>query len=101
MPCSYRQCVTMFTEELPWLKGRDPERGWVGRSSIGSAGNAPPLRKRGGQHGRASSRLSKQTTTLAAAGIPIVANHSIPAAIQDARPRAREHGRVALYRNHN
>ena len=23
MPCSYRQCVTMFTEELPWLKGRD------------------------------------------------------------------------------
>src|SRR5213083_835853 len=26
MPCSYRQCVTMFTEELPWLKGRDLER---------------------------------------------------------------------------
>ena len=25
MPCSYRQCVTMFTEELPWLKGRDME----------------------------------------------------------------------------
>ena len=23
MPCSYRQCVTMFTEELPWLRGRD------------------------------------------------------------------------------
>ncbi len=23
MPCSYRQCVTMFTEELPWLKGRE------------------------------------------------------------------------------
>jgi len=23
MPCSYRQCVTMFTEELPWLKGPD------------------------------------------------------------------------------
>ena len=23
MPCSWRQCVTMFTEELPWLKGRD------------------------------------------------------------------------------
>ena len=21
MPCSWRQCVTMFTEELPWLKG--------------------------------------------------------------------------------
>lgn len=25
MPISYRQCVTMFTEELPWLKGRDLE----------------------------------------------------------------------------
>ncbi|MEJ1975443.1 MAG: amidohydrolase family protein [Acetobacteraceae bacterium] len=23
MPCSYRQCVTMFTEELPWLAGDD------------------------------------------------------------------------------
>jgi predicted TIM-barrel fold metal-dependent hydrolase len=26
MPCSYRQCVTMFTEDLPWLKGCDLER---------------------------------------------------------------------------
>jgi predicted TIM-barrel fold metal-dependent hydrolase len=26
MPCSYRQCVTLFTEELSWLKGRDLER---------------------------------------------------------------------------
>ena len=25
MPCSYRQCVTMFTEELPWLQGRDKD----------------------------------------------------------------------------
>lgn len=25
MVCRYRQCVTMFTEELPWLKGRDQE----------------------------------------------------------------------------
>jgi predicted TIM-barrel fold metal-dependent hydrolase len=25
MPCSYRQCVTMFTEELPWLQGHDLE----------------------------------------------------------------------------
>jgi hypothetical protein len=24
-PCSWRQCVTMFTEELPWLEGRDLE----------------------------------------------------------------------------
>jgi predicted TIM-barrel fold metal-dependent hydrolase len=23
MKCSWRQCVTMFTEELPWLQGRD------------------------------------------------------------------------------
>jgi predicted TIM-barrel fold metal-dependent hydrolase len=26
MPCSYRQCVTFFTEELPWLKGKDLEK---------------------------------------------------------------------------
>ena len=25
MPCSWQQCVTMFTEELPWLKGGDLE----------------------------------------------------------------------------
>jgi predicted TIM-barrel fold metal-dependent hydrolase len=25
MPCSWRQCVTMFSEELPWLRGRDRE----------------------------------------------------------------------------
>ena len=25
MPCSWKQCVTMFTEELPWLTGRDQE----------------------------------------------------------------------------
>jgi predicted TIM-barrel fold metal-dependent hydrolase len=25
MPCSWRQCATMFTEGLPWLKGRDLE----------------------------------------------------------------------------
>ena len=27
LPCSYRQGVTMFTEEMPWLKGDDLE--WV------------------------------------------------------------------------
>ena len=26
MPCSWKQCVTMYTEEMPWLKGRDLER---------------------------------------------------------------------------
>ena len=25
MPCAWRPCVTLFTEELPWLKGRDLE----------------------------------------------------------------------------
>jgi predicted TIM-barrel fold metal-dependent hydrolase len=37
MPCSYRQCVTMFTEDLPWLQGQDLElvmglgvRRWLG-----------------------------------------------------------------------
>ena len=37
MPCSYRQCVTMFTEELPWLSGPAQElvmgravRDWLG-----------------------------------------------------------------------
>jgi predicted TIM-barrel fold metal-dependent hydrolase len=25
MPCSWRQCVTMFTEELPWLSERDKD----------------------------------------------------------------------------
>jgi predicted TIM-barrel fold metal-dependent hydrolase len=31
MPCTYRQCVTYFTEELPWLKGQDLEK-VMGRS---------------------------------------------------------------------
>ncbi len=37
MPCSYRRCVTLFTEELPWLAGTDLEkvmgqgvRDWIG-----------------------------------------------------------------------
>jgi predicted TIM-barrel fold metal-dependent hydrolase len=25
MPCPWKQCVTMFTEELPWLSARDKE----------------------------------------------------------------------------
>lgn len=28
MPCSWRQCVTFFTEELPWLRGAE-EQEWV------------------------------------------------------------------------
>lgn len=37
MPCSYKECVTMFTEEMPWLTGADREQvmgaallDWVG-----------------------------------------------------------------------
>lgn len=26
MPCTWRQCVTFFTEELPWLRGKDLEK---------------------------------------------------------------------------
>jgi predicted TIM-barrel fold metal-dependent hydrolase len=26
MPCTWRQCVTMFTEELPWLSARDQDK---------------------------------------------------------------------------
>src|SRR5450759_948404 len=44
MPCSYRQCVTMFTEEMPWLKGRDLERvmggavvDWLGWKRLAAA----------------------------------------------------------------
>ena len=25
MPCAWRQCVTLFTEELPWLSPKDQE----------------------------------------------------------------------------
>ena len=60
MPCSYRQCVTFFTEELPWLKGRDLEevmgRGlceWIGwklklrLTAISAAGSGRGFRRRG------------------------------------------------------
>ena len=38
MPCSRLQCVTLFTEELPWLKGRDLEL--VMGEATGSAGRS-------------------------------------------------------------
>ena len=25
MPCSWKQCIAMFTEKLPWLRGHDLE----------------------------------------------------------------------------
>ena len=44
LPCSYREAVTMFTEEMPWLKGRDLERvmgsafvDWLGWKRPGAA----------------------------------------------------------------
>ena len=37
MPCSWRECITLFTEELPWLTGEDLEKvmgralcNWIG-----------------------------------------------------------------------
>src|SRR5213082_1217739 len=42
MPCSWKECVTMFTEEMPWLKGHDLELvmgravcDWLGRKLAG------------------------------------------------------------------
>ena len=47
MPCPWRQCVSLFTEELPWLKGRDLELvmgravcDWLGWMSEHRAGEA-------------------------------------------------------------
>lgn len=41
MPCSYRQCVTMFTEEMPWLQGRELEL-VMGRAICDWLGWRPP-----------------------------------------------------------
>ena len=38
MPCSWRQCVTMFTEELPWLNDEDKRLIMETRSATGGAG---------------------------------------------------------------
>jgi predicted TIM-barrel fold metal-dependent hydrolase len=53
MPCSYRQCVTFFTEELPWLSGRDLEDvmgrslcewiGWTINSAGGPGSGCAPV----------------------------------------------------------
>jgi predicted TIM-barrel fold metal-dependent hydrolase len=43
MPCSWRQCVTMFTEELPWLHGRDLEL-VMGRAVCAWLDWTPPAR---------------------------------------------------------
>ena len=45
MPCSWRQCVTVFTEELPWLQGHDLDL-VMGRSACatGWAGAFPAER---------------------------------------------------------
>lgn len=45
LPCSYRQAVTMFTEELPWLRGDDLDlvmgdalRAWLGWGELTTQG---------------------------------------------------------------
>jgi len=52
LPCSYRQAITLFTEELPWLRGSDLEwvmgRGlceWLGWPSPASAGQPAGSRR--------------------------------------------------------
>jgi predicted TIM-barrel fold metal-dependent hydrolase len=41
LPCTYRQAITMFTEELPWLSAADQE--WVmGRAICDWLGWPPP-----------------------------------------------------------
>src|SRR4029453_19062771 len=51
MPCPWRQCVTLFPKELPWLRGRDLELvmgravcDWIGwkRGGRGGGTGAPP-----------------------------------------------------------
>ena len=48
MPCCWRQCVTMFTEELPWLPEGDKELimgqavcAWWGWNSSSTAKDRP------------------------------------------------------------
>ena len=41
MPCSWRQCVTLFAEELPWLKGRDLDL-VMGEAACNWLGWTPP-----------------------------------------------------------
>jgi predicted TIM-barrel fold metal-dependent hydrolase len=41
MPCSWRQCVTMFTEEMPWLSGSDRDL-VMGRAVCDWLGWRPP-----------------------------------------------------------
>ena len=48
MPCSWRQCVTVFTEELPWLKGPRPQaRHW--RRAVQLDGLEPSRLSAGGR----------------------------------------------------
>ncbi len=44
MHCTWRQCVTLFTEELPWLKGQDLDLvmgrafcDWIGWDTAGAS----------------------------------------------------------------
>ena len=54
MHCGYRQCVTMFTSELPWLSGRDLAGDARRRQAGPSAGANGPRRPVKAQPGSAS-----------------------------------------------
>src|SRR5262249_45834398 len=79
MPCSWRQCVTMFTEELPWLSERDKELvmgravcawwGWTRRVDLARARRArrrisprPPARARPRDDSWRSDRVRSRAT---------------------------------------
>lgn len=42
MPCTYYECITLFTEHLPWLYGEDLEWAGAAASASGSAGPWDP-----------------------------------------------------------
>jgi hypothetical protein len=53
MHCTWRECVTLFTEELPWLKGSDLELvmgqafcDWIGWDTSHLSGRAGRLAKK-------------------------------------------------------
>jgi hypothetical protein len=54
MPCTWRECITLFTEELPWLTGGDLELvmgravcAWVDWKLPGALGWDPEAAKGG------------------------------------------------------
>ena len=65
MPCSWRQCVTMFTEELPWLGEQDKRLvmgdalcAWWGWDRAGWPNRLPPGAPGRRSRGRSAERLN-------------------------------------------